>query len=94
MNGATLLMYEGVPIASPAIVWRPSWMRARPKSATLIAPSVLMRMFAGFRSRWITDFAWAAASALAIEVGPQPAQAPAGVLHLRQLDREDPSYRE
>ena len=39
--------------------------RAMPKSATFAVPSSVMRMFAGFTSRWTTPLRWANESASA-----------------------------
>ena len=39
---------------------------ARPKSRILRWPSIEMKMFSGFRSRWTTPFSWAAESPRAI----------------------------
>ena len=39
---------------------------ARPKSSTFTTPSGVILMFAGFRSRWMIPFSWAASSASAI----------------------------
>ena len=68
-------MYTGVPgfpvsvdsgAANP--VAAPVWASggdslATPKSSTLIVPSRAIMTLAGFKSRWTTPLAWAAASA-------------------------------
>ena len=50
--------------ASPSA--SPSSAFASPKSSTFTAPSSLILMFAGFRSRWMTPASWAASRASAI----------------------------
>ena len=61
--------YVAVPITEPSCVRPSSWpasiARAMPKSATLATPSSVMRMFAGFTSRWTTPLRCAKASASA-----------------------------
>ena len=39
---------------------------ASPKSSTLITPADVIMMFAGFKSRWVIPFSWAASRASAI----------------------------
>ena len=53
------------PRRSASTVSGPATRRAMPKSITFTRPSRVTMMFAGLMSRWITPWAWAAASASA-----------------------------
>ena len=48
-----------MPITVPVAVLEEAVMRAMPKSATRIEPSLMIMMLAGLMSRWTTPCAWA-----------------------------------
>ncbi|KYF82987.1 hypothetical protein BE18_34655 [Sorangium cellulosum] len=70
-------MNDGVPSAVPALVLSPGAPRslATPKSSSFTTLSFVMKMFAGFRSRWTMPSAWKLSSVLSTSPAIQSASA-------------------